>query len=83
VNGGPTGVRIATGDGKFEIQLDQHRKQITISALAGRRALSSITLTERGITVDAGTGELTLRGRSVSVSGTAEVSVNGRIVRIN
>jgi uncharacterized protein involved in type VI secretion and phage assembly len=83
VNGGPTGVRLATGDGTFEIRLDQQGKQITISALAGRTALSSITLTDRGITVDAGAGDLTLRGRGVSISGTAEVSVNGRIVRIN
>jgi uncharacterized protein involved in type VI secretion and phage assembly len=83
VSGGPTGLRLASGDGKLEIRLDQQGKQIEISVRSGRAALSSITLTERGITVDAGTGELTLRGRNVSVSGTAEASVSGRIVRIN
>lgn len=83
VNGGATGVRLATGDGKFEIRLDQQRNQITVSVLGGRTALSSITLTEHGITVDAATGDLTLRGRTVSISGTAEVSVKGPIVRIN
>jgi uncharacterized protein involved in type VI secretion and phage assembly len=82
VNGGPTGVLLASGDEKFEIRLDQRGKQIRISVLGGP-APSSITLTEQGITLDAGNGELTLRGRTVSVSGTAETSVSGRIVRIN
>jgi phage protein D/phage baseplate assembly protein gpV len=90
---GPTGVRLATGDEKFEIRLDQQGKQIVISVrgAGGRTALSSITLTERGITLDAGRGELSLRGRDISINGTTGVQVDGgmqavlrgRIVRIN
>ncbi len=102
VDGGQTGVRLATGDGRFEIRLDQHDQgQITISALAGRSALSRITLARDGITMtggsgaskitltgdgislDAGAGTITLRGSSVAVNGTAEVTVQGAIVRIN
>jgi len=53
--------------------------------------LSSVTLTDRGITLDAGRGSVTVKGRSVSVQGTTSVSVDGgmeaelkgRIVRIN
>lgn len=91
--GGPIGVRLASGDDRFEVQLDQHRKQIKISVLGagGRSELSSITLTERGITLDAGRGELNLRGRNISINGTTGVQVDGgaqavlrgRIVRIN
>jgi uncharacterized protein involved in type VI secretion and phage assembly len=90
---GPTGVRLATGDEKFEIRLDQQRKQIVISVrgAGGRTALSSITLTEHGITLDAGRGELALHGRDISINGTTGVQVDGgaqavlrgRIVRIN
>ncbi|TCO55771.1 VgrG-related protein [Actinocrispum wychmicini] len=78
-NGGPAGVRLVTGDGNFEITLDQQSDQITISGPAGR----SITLSKSGITVDAGQGDLTLNGRTVTVNGELEVSVQGKIVRIN
>ncbi|MBP2324835.1 uncharacterized protein involved in type VI secretion and phage assembly [Kibdelosporangium banguiense] len=90
---GPAGVRLATGDEKLEVRLDQQGKQIVISVrgAGGRTALSSITLTERGITLDAGRGELSLRGRDISINGTTGVHVEGgvqavlrgRIVRIN
>jgi phage protein D len=91
--GGPVGVRLASGDDRFEVRLDQQRKQIEISVrrAGGRTALSSITLTERGITLDAGQGELNLRGRNISINGRtgvqvdggAQAVVRGRIVRIN
>jgi len=63
-NGGPTGVRLATGDEKFEIRLDQQGKRIQLSVLGG----GTITLTEQGITLDAGAGELILRGRIVRIN---------------
>ncbi|MEN3358211.1 MAG: hypothetical protein V7637_2193, partial [Mycobacteriales bacterium] len=89
---GPSGVRLASGDERLEVRLDERNEQIDITLRgAGRAALSSVTLTERGITIDAGTGELTLRGRSVSVAGTtgiqldggAQAVLRGRVVRIN
>jgi phage protein D len=63
-NGGPTGVRLATGDEKFEIRLDQQGKRIRLSVRGG----GAITMTEQGITVDAGAGELILRGRIVRIN---------------
>jgi uncharacterized protein involved in type VI secretion and phage assembly len=93
VRGGPSGVRLATGDNRFEIQLDERQKKIDISVrgMGGARSMSSVTLTDRGITIDAGQGELILRGRSVSVNGETDVLVDGglsatlkaRLVRIN
>lgn len=86
-SGGPTGVRLASGDKKLEVLLDQRRQEVTLSVRGG----GSITLSQRGITIDAGRGELVLRGRDVSVTGTTGVRVDGgaqavlrgRIVRIN
>lgn len=78
VNGGPTGVHLATGDGQFDIRLDQSAKKITIAAGA-----STITLTQTGITVDAGGGDLTLRGRNVRVTATTEATVQAPAIRLN
>lgn len=78
VDGGPTGVRLATGDGQFTIRLDEHGRHITITS-AGK----TITLAKDGITVDAGTGALTLRGATVAIDATAEVSVQGTVIRLN
>jgi phage protein D len=90
---GPSGVRLASGDERLEVRLDERNRKIdiTVHGSGGRTALSAVTLTERGITIDAGRGELTLRGRSVSVEGTtgvqldggAQAVLRGRVVRIN
>jgi uncharacterized protein involved in type VI secretion and phage assembly len=87
---GPPGVRVASGDGDLEVRLDAARDKITLTA-SGTGGTSSITLTPQGITVDAGTGTLELKGRSVAVTGTTDVTVDGgltanlrgRLVRIN
>jgi uncharacterized protein involved in type VI secretion and phage assembly len=88
-----SGVRLASGDKRLEVVLDEKTGQvaITVCGRGGRPVLSSVTLTDRGITLDAKRGELTLKGRAVSVQGTTSVSVDGgaqavlkgRIVRIN
>jgi phage protein D len=78
VNNGHTGVHLATGNGQFDIRLDEHDRNVTIKA-----GNNTITLTETGITVDATTGNLTLRGATVSINGTAEVSVQAPMIRLN
>ena len=79
VQNGPTGVRLATGSGRFEIRLDEHdRGNVTIKAGG-----NTITLTETGITVEANTGNLTLRGDTVSINGTTEVNVRAPRIRLN
>src|SRR5262249_34576441 len=88
-----SGVRLASGDKRLEVVLDEKtgKVAITVRGPGGRGERSSVTLTDRGITLDAGRGSVTLKGRSVSVQGTTSVSVDGgmeaelkgRIVRIN
>lgn len=78
VPNGPMGVHLATGDGQYEIRLDQHTNMITITA-AGKK----ITMGEDGITVDAGAGSLTLKGSTVNIAGEVEVKVNAPFIKLN
>jgi phage protein D len=90
---GSDGVRLASGDKRLEVTMDERAKTITLTVHgpAGAGSLSSVTMTDRGITVDAGAGALVLKGRSVSVTGTTDVTVDGgalgvlraALVRIN
>lgn len=98
---GPPGVRIASGDNRLEVRIDEqgNRIDLTVSGPGGRRALSSVSLTPAGITIDAGEGKLALSGASVSIDAKTSVSVDamasvqidggavaglkGRIVEIN
>ncbi|WP_199442209.1 VgrG-related protein [Umezawaea beigongshangensis] len=90
---GVTGVRLATGNGRLEVLLNERgtSAEITVRDRTGRRTASSLTLTDRGITLDAGTGTLELSGRSVTINGRADVQVDGgllavlkaRLIRIN
>ncbi|MFJ9692377.1 VgrG-related protein [Kitasatospora sp. NPDC101183] len=92
VPGGASGVRLASGDGKLEVKLDQRAGEIvlTVHGLGGG-AGSTVRLSPSGITLDAGTGEVNVRGSSVTVRGTAAVTVDGgaeavlkaALVRIN
>ena len=95
------GVRLETGDKRLDITLDELTGSIDIRVRArrGGRVLGSITMTDRGITVDAKRGDLVLKGNTVSVEATTSASVQGgteasvdggaqavlkgRIVRIN
>jgi uncharacterized protein involved in type VI secretion and phage assembly len=91
VPGGPSGVRLATGDKKLEIRLDEQRGEIKLTVSGGVGGGSSVLLSSSGITLDAGTGEVKVTGGSVTVNGTTGVTVNGGleavlkadIVRIN
>ncbi|MFD1150734.1 VgrG-related protein [Saccharothrix hoggarensis] len=77
------GVRLTTGDQRLDITLDEKTGQVDIQVRGpgGGRPLGAITLTSRGITVDAMSGDLVLNGRSVSVNG-ATVSVKGTDVSV-
>ncbi|MGW6567048.1 VgrG-related protein [Streptomyces sp. NPDC054975] len=90
---GTSGVRLASGNKRLEVKLDERRDQIelTVFGPGGRRALSSVTLTPRGITLDAGTGSIDLNGRTVNINGKTGVTVDGgllatikaRMIRLN
>ncbi|MEV0697104.1 VgrG-related protein [Saccharopolyspora sp. NPDC050389] len=74
------GLRLTSGNKRLDIRMDEKRRtiDITVSAVGGKRALSSVSLTDRGITLDAGNGDITLTGRSVSIDAKTSVSINGR-----
>ncbi|MFF9349053.1 VgrG-related protein [Streptomyces sp. NPDC014734] len=90
---GTSGVRLASGDKRLDVTLDERRDEIALKVFApgGTRVLSSVTLSASGITLDAGTGEVNVKGRSVTVNGKAGVTVDGgllavlkaRLIRIN
>ncbi|GAB2683937.1 VgrG-related protein [Saccharopolyspora gloriosae] len=75
---GPPGVSIASGNERLEIRLDQQKNSIEVAVKApgGRRALSSMTLDSRGITLDATTGDITLKGKNISVDATLNAKIN-------
>ncbi|MCX4844058.1 VgrG-related protein [Streptomyces sp. NBC_00893] len=81
---GPSGVRLATGDKRLDITLDERRGEIalTVFARGGTRALSSVTLSSSGITLDAGTGDVNVKGRSVTINGKTGVTVDGGLLAV-
>ncbi|GAA1328085.1 VgrG-related protein [Streptomyces sanglieri] len=81
---GPSGVRLATGDKRLDITLDERRGEIalTVFARGGTRALSSVTLNSSGITLDAGTGDVNVKGRSVTINGKTGVTVDGGLLAV-
>ncbi|MFB7915872.1 VgrG-related protein [Streptomyces sp. NPDC056061] len=90
---GTSGVRLASGDRRLDVTLDERRNEIALKVFArgGTRVLSSVTLSASGITIDAGTGDVNVKGRSVTVNGRTGVTVDGgllavlkaRLIRIN
>ncbi|MFJ8312979.1 MULTISPECIES: VgrG-related protein [unclassified Streptomyces] len=82
---GPSGVRLASGDDRLEVRLDERRNRIslTVYGTGGSRPMSSVTLSPSGITLDAGTGKVTVKGASVDINATSDVSVGGTSVNIN
>ncbi|KUN01237.1 type IV secretion protein Rhs [Streptomyces yokosukanensis] len=82
---GPSGVRLRTADERLEVLLDDrnNRIELTVYAAGGRRALSFVRLDNRGITLDAKTGKVTVKGATVDIDATNSVKVGGRSVSVN
>ncbi|MFG5719401.1 VgrG-related protein [Streptomyces murinus] len=82
---GPSGVRLRTGDERMEVMLDDRNDRITLTVYAagGRRALTSVRLDEHGITLDAGTGKVSVKGASVDIDGTNSVKMSGRSATVS
>ena len=69
---GPRGVRVATGDGKLTVDLDEAATKVLM------HSDGSVTIEARnGVTVDAGTGTLTLSGQRITMSAKDGVKVDG------
>lgn len=80
VTGGPAGVRLATGDGKLTLHLDRQATKVVVHSDGSVEidARQKVTVkADRGVSVDAGTGQLELTGQSVKVTSKAGVQVDG------
>ncbi|HEX2300556.1 MAG TPA: VgrG-related protein [Pseudonocardiaceae bacterium] len=71
-------VRLVTGDDKYLLELDKKGTKVTVKS-------DGTVLIEgnRGITVDAKSGPLELKGNNVSIKGTSGVKVEGATVSIS
>jgi phage protein D len=80
---GPSGLRLVTGDERLEVRLDDRLGRIELTVYAGRgRPLTSVQLDRNGITLDAGAGDVSVKGRQVDIDGTAGVRIGGRSVEV-
>ncbi|MFE7622595.1 VgrG-related protein [Streptomyces sp. NPDC057509] len=81
---GPSGVRLATGDEQLEVMLDERRGEIALKVYARgtSRVLSSLSLDRSGITLDAGLGDVHVKGASVTVNGKTGVTVDGGLLAV-
>ena len=67
------------------MRLDERRNRISLTVYGpgASRPMSSVTLSPTGITLDAGTGKVTVKGASVDIDAKADVKVDGASVNIN
>ncbi|MFI8106561.1 VgrG-related protein [Streptomyces sp. NPDC086023] len=83
---GPQGVRLATGDGKLTLHLDQKATSVVVHSDGKVEITAKEKVTvkaDQGISVDAGTGKLELSGQSVSVTARTGVEVDGGAGALN
>ncbi|MEV6342348.1 VgrG-related protein [Actinoplanes sp. NPDC051851] len=81
----PQGIRLATAKDKLVVFLDRGNKKIVVHADGKIEidATGSIEVRGNGITLDAGRGDLTLKGRRVEVAGLIEADIHAPIVKLN
>ncbi|MFM9610162.1 type IV secretion protein Rhs [Streptomyces sp. V2] len=81
---GPSGLRLRTADERLEVFLDDRRNRIELTVYArGKRQLTSVVLDDKGITLDAGRGDVSVSGRNVDIKGQLGVKIDGRNVSVN
>ncbi|WP_137992812.1 VgrG-related protein [Streptomyces vilmorinianum] len=81
---GLSGVRMMSADERLEVFLDNRRDRIemTVYAGKGRQVLSSVMLDKKGITLDAGRGNVNVSGANVDINGRVGVKIGGRTVDV-
>ncbi|MEW2079421.1 VgrG-related protein [Streptomyces sp. NPDC012403] len=83
---GRSGVRLMTADEHMEVFLDDRRDRIELTVYSGkggaRQPLSSVVLDKKGITLDAGRGDVSVSGRNVDIQGRVDVKIGGRNVNV-
>lgn len=77
---GVSGLRLASGNGRLEVQLDERLDQIDVTVYdpTGRTPLTSMSLTPREITLDAGLGTLNLNGQTVNINATTLMNIDAK-----
>lgn len=83
---GRSGVRLMTADEHMEVFLDDRQDRIELTVYSGkgraRQPLSSVVLDKKGITLDAGRGDVSVSGRNVDIQGRVDVKIGGRNVNV-
>ncbi|MER5890679.1 VgrG-related protein [Streptomyces sp. NPDC001941] len=80
---GKSGIRLRTADERLEVVMDERLDTIQLTVYGGRnRPLTSVLLDKKGITLDARTGNVTVKGRQVDISATDAVNIDGRAVQV-
>jgi phage baseplate assembly protein gpV len=72
------GVTLATGDGKLTVRLNIKENTVEVTS-SGKVVVKA----DRGVSIDAGAGDLELSGKSVSVKATQSVEVEGVSVKVS
>ncbi|MEV6954693.1 VgrG-related protein [Streptomyces sp. NPDC051183] len=67
------GATLVTGNGKLKILLDQYKTEISVDS-AGKVEIKGA----KGVSIDAGTGPLDLKGDSVKITATQGIKVNSQ-----
>ncbi|MGA5323954.1 VgrG-related protein [Streptomyces seoulensis] len=80
---GPSGLRLVTADKRLEVRMDdrEDRIEVTVYRSPGQVG-TSMVLDKQDITLSAPRGEVTLKGRRVTIDGQSRVSVSGRAVAV-
>ncbi|MGW1076936.1 VgrG-related protein [Streptomyces sp. NPDC002537] len=72
------GATLITGDGKLQLQLDQHNTLISVQSDGTVEIIA-----KRGITVDAGEAPLELKGQKVTVNAQEGVELSGTEIKVS
>ncbi|MDI2125261.1 VgrG-related protein [Yinghuangia seranimata] len=75
---GPKGVRLSSGDGKLTVHLDQKGTSVVVRSdgTVVIEAKDKVTVKGKGISLDAGQGDLELTGQSVKVTARSGATVD-------
>lgn len=72
------GITIASGDGKLVVKLDSKNHMIELTSSKGVTVKA-----DNGVSIDAGTGPLQMKGQSVEIKSTSSVKVEGATVSVS
>ncbi|MGH3797780.1 MAG: VgrG-related protein [Pseudonocardiaceae bacterium] len=71
-------IRLITGDDKYSLELDKKGTKVTVTSEG-----TVLIQGSRGVTIDAKTGPLELKGGTVSIKSTGSLQVQGATVSVN